>query len=403
MGNTQVGDELLASLTPFLSSLTALDLRGCCDLNLLAPTYELAPLSALTRLDLSVTNVSDEGMRALAPLTALTHLDLYDSAVSDQKLRLLAPLAARLTHLVLGGDTGDCGDRELIAVSSLTALMRLEMIHLWGEERTSEEGLRALCSLTGLVHLELSSFYFEESYESWRALSSLTAVSHLRLMLNSFSDEGAKVCLTTLTHLDLGDEFGEGYDERIASDFHVSAEGARALGSLVRLTYLDLNGGFNAEGVRALCSLTALTLRAALEAADSDRVVPPAASPPPLHPTVLASRGRGRGRDRGRQNPGRPAGRNPHRDAPSRREGAVTAAPLIVPPTAPGGRQLAVVGFPAARLLPLPPPPPQLLARDAVDIGREPSVLRLPYSTQPSRLRTSKERFLTERLTLATC
>jgi hypothetical protein len=74
-------------------------------------------------------------------------------------LNLRAPLAAHLTHLVLGGE-GDYGDPEMIAVSSLTALTSLEMLyngerHRNGHPFFSEEGLGALSSLTGLVHLEL--------------------------------------------------------------------------------------------------------------------------------------------------------------------------------------------------------------------------------------------------------
>jgi hypothetical protein len=51
---------------------------------------------------------------------------------------------------------------------------------------------------------------------------------------------------------DLGD-----YDEY---DMYLTDQGARALGSLVRLTHLNISGvDISDEGVRALSSLTALT------------------------------------------------------------------------------------------------------------------------------------------------
>jgi hypothetical protein len=103
MALTDVGDGQLASLTPFLSSLTDLNLHQCTKVSLDPdhPTY-LASLKALTRLDLSKTNVCDEGMRALAPLTALNHLNLNNTAVGIPELNLLAPLATRLACLLLG-------------------------------------------------------------------------------------------------------------------------------------------------------------------------------------------------------------------------------------------------------------------------------------------------------------
>ena len=99
-------------------------------------------------------------MKALAPLTALTHLDLKASLVSAQRLSLLAPLAARLTCLFWSW-MGDYGDPEMIAVSSLTALTRLEMLYFGDEDCISEDGLGALSFLTSLVHLEL------DLYELW--------------------------------------------------------------------------------------------------------------------------------------------------------------------------------------------------------------------------------------------
>jgi Leucine-rich repeat (LRR) protein len=264
LARTNVEDTQLEKIIPFLANLTDLDLQGTEVALHYGPfrPHLLASLGALTRLNLSASKVDDEGMQALAPLTALTQLHLDFTAVSDRGFNLLWHLSAHLTHLVLGGE-GGYGDPDMIAVSSLTALTRLEMLYNGdgrsnGDTYSSEEGLEALSTLTGLVHLELDLQVFDDNDEGWRALSSLTAVSHLHLGLTSFSDEGANTlaCLTALTYLDLsGNRI-----ERNANDFIVSDRGARALASLVRLTYLDLSGSqLHEEGLRALCSLTALT------------------------------------------------------------------------------------------------------------------------------------------------
>mmetsp|Transcript_9613 Transcript_9613/g.16511 ORF Transcript_9613/g.16511 Transcript_9613/m.16511 type:complete len:302 (+) Transcript_9613:807-1712(+) len=168
---TNTSDALLARMTPFLPSLTDLDLQECTRVTF-APRYQprlLASLTSLTRLNLGCTKVDDEGMQALAPLTALTHLSLFGTHVSAEGLDLLAPFAAHLTHLVLGGVRGEegdiYGDPEMIAVSSLTALTHLEMRYSGGGDFVSEEGLEALSSLTGLLHLELDLRHFDNGDE----------------------------------------------------------------------------------------------------------------------------------------------------------------------------------------------------------------------------------------------
>jgi hypothetical protein len=118
---TDMRDWHLARMTPFLPSLTNLDLQGCKNVTLRPsnhlPPYFLASLTALTRLDLSRTKNDDAGMEALTPLTALTQLHLDFTAMSGRGLNLLAPLAAHLTHLTLGAE-GEYGDPYMIAVSS---------------------------------------------------------------------------------------------------------------------------------------------------------------------------------------------------------------------------------------------------------------------------------------------
>jgi hypothetical protein len=101
----------------------------------------------------------------------------------------LAPLTAHLTHLALGGE--ECGDAKLIVVCFVTALTRLEMLDRGGDGVNAggftEEGMGALASLTGLIHLELDNV---SSVEGWIAISSLTTVSHLNLCRPYYGDEG---------------------------------------------------------------------------------------------------------------------------------------------------------------------------------------------------------------------
>jgi hypothetical protein len=215
MARTDVHDWELAVLTPLLSSLTHLDLEGCADITLLlpnsygrSPPLKAASLKGLTRLNLSSTKVGDEGMRTLASLTALTHLELDNTTVTARGVRSLAPLTTHLTHLALRSE--ECTDPELIAVCSLTALTRLEMLH---EFRggifvggCSGEGMSALSSLTGLVHLELHNDVSNDG--ALIAISSFTAIAHLRLRNSCYIDEEmrALACLTALTHLHMGAE-----------------------------------------------------------------------------------------------------------------------------------------------------------------------------------------------------
>jgi hypothetical protein len=131
-------------------------------------------------------------------------------------------------------------------------------------EGFSEEGMRAMTFLTGLIHLELANAHSDEALI---AISSLTTISHLQLREPCYGDEGMRALarLTTLTHLDIGDDFLHneiGYEEY---NMHLSDQGARALRSLVRLTHLDIRGiAISDERMRALSSFTALTIFAAI-------------------------------------------------------------------------------------------------------------------------------------------
>jgi hypothetical protein len=89
------------------------------------------------------------------------------------------------------------------------------------------------------------------------AISSLTAISHLHFSKPCYGDKGTS--LTALTDLALGDE-AAAKTEYEEYNMDLSDQGARALGSLICLTHLDICGvDINDEGVKALSSLSALT------------------------------------------------------------------------------------------------------------------------------------------------
>jgi hypothetical protein len=220
MARTNVTDRQLAVMAPFLPSLEHLDLEACDEINIIpedALRYlgrhdmYLVHLKALTHLNLSHSaRVGDDGMRLLAEhLPALTHLQLNHTAVTHRGVSALGRFRLtgnQITHLAFQ----NCGDSELLAVSSLTGLTRLDMYdcRLLGygglhTHRVSEEGMSHLSCLTRLTHLELEN---EDSEEALVHLSSLTALSHLRLHNPCYGDEGmrALACLTNLTHLEYG-------------------------------------------------------------------------------------------------------------------------------------------------------------------------------------------------------
>ena len=73
-----------------LTSLTTLDIRGCCvdDVGMLSLSLS-QPL--LTSLDIGYTDVTDEGLRALALLPALTTLVLFECEFVSEEGRAALP------------------------------------------------------------------------------------------------------------------------------------------------------------------------------------------------------------------------------------------------------------------------------------------------------------------------
>ena len=150
-----------------LTSLTSLHLTDCstymmeeveecwCGLQWRAPS--LAKLTALTSLHLGgeCWDINDEQMEEISKLTALTYVHLecwWESEEADMRLWTLASRLPGLTHLhVTGGDS--VSDDGLRAIASLTGLAHL---HLRYFHRVTDEGVATLSSLTALKSLELT-------------------------------------------------------------------------------------------------------------------------------------------------------------------------------------------------------------------------------------------------------
>jgi internalin A len=139
LGFTQVSD--ITPIAP-LTALTSLDL-GFTQVSDLTP---IAPLTALTSLDLGGTQVSN--LTPIAQLTALTELNLSETEVSD--LISIAPLTA-LTWLFLGGTQVS----DLTPIAQLTALTSLSLDHTQVSDLTPIAPLTALTSLS-LDHTQVS-------------------------------------------------------------------------------------------------------------------------------------------------------------------------------------------------------------------------------------------------------
>lgn len=109
----------------------------------------LASMTDLRILDLSRTNITNEGLQVLNSLTALTTLSLSETRISDSGLDALRPLTA-LKSLSL--NCFDVTDAGLPALSVLTSLTDLELKSL----SLTPASLQALSSLNQISTLGLS-------------------------------------------------------------------------------------------------------------------------------------------------------------------------------------------------------------------------------------------------------
>jgi Leucine-rich repeat (LRR) protein len=105
---------------------------------------ELAALKALSSLGLGGTRVTNEGLKKLARLKGLSSLDLRRTRVTDAGLKELAGLK-HLTSLDLSGTRV-----TEVGLKELAGLKRLSSLHL-NDTRVTDDVLRALREV-GLLH-----------------------------------------------------------------------------------------------------------------------------------------------------------------------------------------------------------------------------------------------------------
>jgi hypothetical protein len=151
----------------------------------------LAKLTALTSLHIGgeCWEIYDEQMEAISKLPALTHvhLEYWFSEEVDMRLWALASRLPGLTHLHLSGGDFLVSNDGLRAIASLTALSHL---HLYGCDEVSNDELRAIASLASLTHLHLV-YCPQVTNQGLRAIASLTA---LRLQqFHCVTDEGVEL------------------------------------------------------------------------------------------------------------------------------------------------------------------------------------------------------------------
>lgn len=144
---TVVGLRHLSHLTALLSLNLSQNLFGEPEMS------AVAGVRSLTRLDLQdCEELTDDAVLQLRPLTGLTSLKLSSCEVTDAGVEVVRsmPLLRELTLIMMG----DITDRGILDVAGLTNLTDLSLAHTHG---MTPVGLMALCSqLTGLTSLNIA-------------------------------------------------------------------------------------------------------------------------------------------------------------------------------------------------------------------------------------------------------
>ena len=229
----------------------------------------LAVLPALSCLDLSLTRISDHGLRELKGATAITDLNLrYAELITDEgllvvrnwhHLRRLNLRGTKITDMTLQHLSGmstlesldigfvqvtDVGLDQLTYLPSLTELML-------GGNKLSDVGLQSLRQLTGLTYLDLGGAQRTDSGlwsvsitdAGMEAIASLRNLRHLRLNGTSVSGRS----LEKLKGLRLLERFD------LQDCKHVGDDAIPTLSSLPSLRIIDLTGTpVTAEGIATL-------------------------------------------------------------------------------------------------------------------------------------------------------
>jgi Leucine-rich repeat (LRR) protein len=229
----------------------------------------LAVLPALSRLDLSLTRISDHGLRELKAAPAITDLNLrYSELITDEgllavrgwhHLRRLNLRGTKITDMTLQHLSGmstleslDIGFVQVtdVGLDQLTYLPNLTELTLGGNKLT-DIGLQSLRQLTALTYLDLGGAQRTDS-GLWSVSitdSGMEAIASLknlrRLRFNGTSISGRS--LEKLKGLKLLERFD------LQDCKHVGNDAIPTLSSLPSLRVIDLTGTpVTAEGLAVL-------------------------------------------------------------------------------------------------------------------------------------------------------
>ncbi len=218
----------------------------------------LATLPALSRLDLSLTRISDHGLRELRDAPAITDLNLrYAELITDEgllavrswhHLRRLNLRGTKVTDMTLQHLAGmntlaslDIGFVQVtdVGLDQLTYLPNLTELTLGGD-KLSDVGLQALRQLTGLTDLDLGGAQRTDSGlwsvsitdSGMEAIASLRNLRHLRLNGTSISGRS----LEKLKQLNMLQRFD------LQDCKHVGDDAIPTLSSIPSLRVIDLTG-----------------------------------------------------------------------------------------------------------------------------------------------------------------
>jgi Leucine-rich repeat (LRR) protein len=227
---------------------------------------DLAAQPALTRLDLSMTRISDRGLLEMKPASNITELNLYYAEmVTDQGLAVLKGWK-RLKRLNLRGTK--VTDSTLQFLNGLTSLEALDI----GFAQVTDSGLAQLTALSNLKELSVGGNKLTDA--GLQALRQMPALTSLDLSGAQRTDSGLWSVSLTESGLDSISTLKNLRHLRL-NGVVISPRGLEKLKGLGKLERLDLQAcaRINDDAVPVLESLPALKVVDVSAAAMSDKAL----------------------------------------------------------------------------------------------------------------------------------
>ncbi len=227
---------------------------------------DLATQPALTRLDLSMTRISDRGLLEMKPASNITELNLYYAEmVTDQGLAVLKGWK-RLKRLNLRGTK--VTDSTLQFLNGLTSLEALDI----GFAQVTDSGLAQLNALSNLKELSVGGNKLTDA--GLQALRQMPALTSLDLSGAQRTDSGLWSVSLTESGLDSISTLKNLRHLRL-NGVAISPRGLEKLKGLGKLERLDLQAcaRINDDAVPVLESLPALKVLDVSAAAMSEKAL----------------------------------------------------------------------------------------------------------------------------------